>query len=110
MITAKGTERIEEEIYLGWLLAGKLAEWLGMEVGMVRDQFLPNTTTLCIVLPSGTAVVNIPLAYAEGKWKTVKNLPHVTQEESHKAVQDCLNGFLTSKFVLVIPEQKEDSE
>jgi hypothetical protein len=100
----------EQEYYLGWLLAAKLAEWLGMQVGVIEDQYFPDGLTFAIDLPSGTAVFEIPKEFVEGNWKRSDKIPHVTREESNKAMRDCLVGYLVNKHLLIIPEKKEGTE
>lgn len=106
-------DEIEERGYLGWLLAGKLAEWLNMEVGMYQSEFddKPDHYTLVIELPSEKVTVNIPSKYVEGRWKKYeKPFTYYGSYKRFSAVMDCLYGILVSKHVLMIPEKKETTE
>lgn len=96
--------------YLGWLLAGKLAEWHGMNVGMI--QLVPDGPYLLVIdLPSGQISIQIPSKAVEGRWKAWVDKPEDHNDiEDRKAILDCLYGILVSKHVLMIPEQKETTE
>lgn len=100
----------KQNLYLGWLLAAKLAEWLGMDVGMKSDG---DTIIFIIELPSGPVGIQIPRQSAFGKWKEYKKsivALELSTEQTHEAIMDCLYGVLVSKLVLMIPEKKDETE
>ena len=99
----------EKQLYMGWLLAGKLAEWLGMEVGMI--QLVPEGPYLLVIdLPSGQISVEIPAKFTEGKWKNWETKPEdMSSEDVEKAIFDCLYGILTQRHVLLIPQDKKET-
>lgn len=103
------TEKIED--YLGWLLAGKLAEWLGMKVG-VEQSGDGEVFILVIELPSGQVHKVIPGYAVEGKWKKFNSEDYQNRRhfDEVRSIEDCLNGFLVLQHKLVIPEQKEEIE
>lgn len=97
--------------YYGWLLAAKLAEWLGMEVGVTKHEE-SDTYAVVIELPSGQIHNVIPGYMMEGKWKSFDESKYEERriDEELKSIEDCLFGTLVSKHVLLIPEQKEETE
>lgn len=107
--------------YLGWLLAAKLAEWLGMQVGFLvmayaaLEEDIPGW--LYINLPSGAILKEIPYKFIEGKWKGItshEDLKETNESDSPQEfmeiIRDCLNGTLVHRHILIIPEEKEETE
>jgi len=95
-------------LLLGWLLAGKLAEWLNMKVGV--SQFTSDGPYMLLIdLPSGQVSIQIPNSVMEGKWKSWTEQPEDrTFQEEIDSVMDCLYGVLISKQILVIPQDKKE--
>ncbi len=104
------TDSTPEDNYLllGWMLAGKLAEWLNMKVGVI--QLVPDGPYMLLIdLPSGQVSVQIPNNVMEGKWKSWTDQPEDRPfQKELDSVMDCLYGVLISKHVLLIPQDKKE--
>ena len=105
------SEQIRQKLYKGWLLAAKLAEWQGMDVGITCDE----ENEICAVLinlPSGQVHLVVPAYFMEGKWKELElsAFEDLRQDEQIEAIDNCLNGTLVHKHVLIIPEVKDEIE
>lgn len=106
--TANVSTPEENYFMLGWMLAGKLAEWLNMNVGMI--QLVPEGPYMLIIdLPSGQVSVQLPNEVVEGRWKSWTAQPEErTFQQEIDSVMDCLYGVLVSKHVLMIPQEKKE--
>ena len=94
---------------IGWLLAAKLAEWLGMNAGIIQSEDGEKTAVI-IDLPSGQVHAVLPSYIIEGRWKRLDESKYADRDyaEELQSIMDCLNGILMHKTILAIPEQKEE--
>ncbi len=106
-LTAESTPE-DNYLLLGWMLAGKLAEWLNMKVGVA--QLVPDGPYMLLIdLPSGQVSVQIPNNVMEGNWKSWTDQPEDRSFQAElDSVLDCLYGVLVSKHVLLIPQEKKE--
>lgn len=101
-------EADRHDLAYAWQLAVKLAEWHGMIAGIV--DYNPEEVLFAICLPSGCFTFSVPTKYVTGKWKSVQ-MENVKAEQGWSdTIEDCLNGMLVHKRILMIPEDEEETE